>query len=123
MQCSEQILIGILLHVSRLQGSGLPSDPNDYNLNTLIVLLVDISREEVASSCSLTLSFHVALMPVSKIPSLSPALCHSKYGHPLLFAGVIFQNRPRKEKILEKFMGPPKKRCSIFNVFLYDNIF
>lgn len=62
-------------------------------------------------------------MPVSKILSLSPALYHSEYSHPLLFAGVKFQNRPRKEKILEIFMGPPQKRCSIFNIFLYNNIF
>jgi hypothetical protein len=47
-------------------------------------------------------------MPVGKIPSLSPALYHSKYSHPLLLAGVGFQNHPRKEKILEKPMGPPK---------------
>jgi hypothetical protein len=109
VQCSEQILIGILLHVSRLYGSGLHSDPYDYNLNNFI-LLVGISREDVTSCCSLTLSFHVALMPLSKIPSLSPALYYSKYSHPLLFAGVRFQNRPRKEKILEKFMGPPHQK-------------
>jgi hypothetical protein len=66
MQCSEQILTGILLHVSRLYGNNLHTDPNDYNLNTLFILLVGISGENVTSSCSLTLSFHVALMPVSK---------------------------------------------------------
>jgi len=46
MQCSERILIGILLHVSRLHGS----DPNDYNLNNLFIQLVGISREDVTSS-------------------------------------------------------------------------
>lgn len=39
MQCSEQIIVGILSHVSRLHGS----DPNDYNLNILFILLLGIS--------------------------------------------------------------------------------
>jgi hypothetical protein len=122
MQCNEHILIGILLHVSRLHVSGLHGDPNDYNLNALFILLVGISREDVTSSYSLTLSFHLVLMPFSKIPSLSPALYHSKYSYPLLFAGVRFQNRPRKEKILKKFMEPPKNFV-VFLIFLYNNIF
>ena len=73
MQCIAHILLGILLHVSRLHGSGFHSHPNDYNVITLFILLVGVCLDDVTSNRSLALSFSVALMPLSKSPSLSPA--------------------------------------------------